>query len=66
MKDKYIGIIEIQDIKGDFYPFTILKDENGLKAVSPTNNGYFTKLEGFDTLEAIYNALGDMLDKEGQ
>jgi hypothetical protein len=62
MKDQYIGIIEIQDIQGDFHAFTILKDNQGYKAVSPTNNGYFTKLKGFETLEALYEALGEMLD----
>jgi hypothetical protein len=51
--DKYIGIIELES--GRY--FTILKDDNGYKAGSVTSNGYFSNMEGYETIEELYNAL---------
>ena len=58
--DQYIGIIELES--GAYY--TVLKDHKGYKAVSPTNNGYFTVLEGYDDLEALYEHLELLQDRE--
>lgn len=55
--DQYIGIIEL-DIPEMNYPyFTILKDDNGYKAINPTNNGYFIIIEGVETLEQLCDDL---------
>jgi hypothetical protein len=51
--DQYIGIIELENGRH----FTVLKDDTGYKAVSPTNNGYFTDATGYDSIEDLYNAL---------
>jgi hypothetical protein len=64
MNDEYIGIIELQNHLGEYHTFTILKDNKGYKAVSPTNNGYFTLLEGYETLTDIYTKLADSIEQE--
>jgi hypothetical protein len=64
MNDQYIGIIELKNHLGEYHNFTILKDDNGYKAVSPTNNGYFTLLEGYETLEQLHTKLCDSIEQE--
>jgi hypothetical protein len=55
--DQYIGTIEL-DLPEYNYPyFTILQDGNGYKAINPTNNGYFTIIDGVETLEQLYDDL---------
>jgi hypothetical protein len=57
--DQYIGIMELDMPEYNYPYFTILQDSNGYKATDPTNNGYFTILEGVETLEQLYNDLTD-------
>jgi hypothetical protein len=59
-KDEYIGVIELYN--GAYY--TILKDNKGYKAVNPTNNGYFIVIEGYDDLQALYDALKEIKHDE--
>jgi hypothetical protein len=58
--DNYIGIIDLDN--GAYY--TVLKDNKGYKAVNPTNNGYFTVIEGYDDLQALYDALKEIKHDE--
>lgn len=57
MMDQYIGIIQLDMPEYNHPYFTILKDDNGYKAIDPTNNGYFTIIEGVETLEQLYDDL---------
>ena len=55
-----IGGIELDN--GEYY--TVLKDNKGYKAVKLTNGVYITVIEGYDDLQALYDALKEIKHDE--